>query len=94
MDQASSGNMPARSSAVAAALKRPMIGAAAAGERARLYEAAVLKTLGATRGRILLSFALRSALLGAAAGIVAILAGGLAAWLSQRLGVDVGTVAP
>jgi putative ABC transport system permease protein len=40
----------------------------------------VLKTLGATRGRILLSFALRSALLGAAAGIVAILAGGLAGW--------------
>ncbi len=57
-----------------------LIGAAAAGERARLYEAAVLKTLGATRGRILFSFALRSALLGAAAGIVAILAGGLAGW--------------
>jgi putative ABC transport system permease protein len=57
-----------------------LIGAAAAGERARLYEAAVLKTLGATRGRILLSFAVRSALLGAAAGIVAIVAGGLAGW--------------
>jgi putative ABC transport system permease protein len=57
-----------------------LIGAAAAGERARLYEAAVLKTLGATRGRILLSFAVRSALLGAAAGIVAIIAGGLAGW--------------
>ncbi len=28
-----------------------LIGAAAAGERARVYEAAVLKTLGATRGR-------------------------------------------
>ena len=57
-----------------------LIGAAAAGERARTYEAAVLKTLGATRARILLSFALRSALLGAAAGIVAIVAGGLAGW--------------
>ncbi len=57
-----------------------LIGAAAAGERARVYEAAVLKTLGATRGRILWSFALRSALLGAAAGIVAIVAGGLAGW--------------
>ena len=57
-----------------------LIGAAAAGERARLYEAAVLKTLGATRGRILLSFAVRSALLGAAAGILAIIAGGLAGW--------------
>ena len=55
-----------------------LIGAAAAGERARVYEAAVLKVLGATRGRILGSFALRAALTGAAAGIVAIVAGGLA----------------
>ncbi|MDX5414495.1 MAG: FtsX-like permease family protein, partial [Rhodobacterales bacterium] len=52
-----------------------LIGAAAAGERARTYEAAVLKTLGASRGRILRSFALRAALLGAAAGMVAIAAG-------------------
>lgn len=57
-----------------------LIGAAAAGERARVYEAAVMKTLGATRGRILASFALRSALMGAAAGCVAIVAGGLAGW--------------
>ena len=57
-----------------------LIGAAAAGERARVYEAAVMKTLGATRGRILASFALRSALMGAAAGGVAIVAGGLAGW--------------
>ncbi|MDO6588661.1 drug:proton antiporter [Loktanella sp. D2R18] len=57
-----------------------LIGATAAGERARTYEAAVLKTLGATRGRILLSFALRSALLGLAAGIVALGAGILGGW--------------
>lgn len=57
-----------------------LIGAAAAGERARVYEAAVLKTLGASRARILLSFALRSAFLGAAAGVVAIVAGGIAGW--------------
>ncbi|GAB1379353.1 ABC transporter permease [Pararhodobacter aggregans] len=57
-----------------------LIGAAAAGERARVFEAAVLKTLGATRGRILASFALRSALMGAAAGLVAIAAGGFSAW--------------
>lgn len=57
-----------------------LIGAAAAGERARVFESAVLKTLGAVRGRILASFALRSALLGAAAGGVAIVAGGLAGW--------------
>lgn len=58
-----------------------LIGAAAAGERARVFEAAVLKTIGATRARILLSFALRSMLMGAAAGIVAIGAGALASWV-------------
>ncbi|MEY8840398.1 ABC transporter permease, partial [Cribrihabitans sp. XS_ASV171] len=40
-----------------------LIGAAAAGEGARRYEAAILKTLGAARRRILFSFALRAALL-------------------------------
>jgi putative ABC transport system permease protein len=57
-----------------------LIGAAAAGVRLRTYESAVLKTLGATRGRVLASFALRSAMLGAAAGIVAILVGAIAGW--------------
>jgi putative ABC transport system permease protein len=57
-----------------------LIGAAAAGERRRTYEAAVLKTLGAARQSILASFALRAALTGAAAGAVAMLFGGLAAW--------------
>ncbi len=57
-----------------------LIGAAASGERARVYEAAVLKTLGASRGRILASFALRAALTGAAAGLVALFAGALGAW--------------
>lgn len=52
-----------------------LIGAAAAGEGARTYEAAVLRTLGASRARILRSFALRSGLLGAAAGLVALAAG-------------------
>ncbi|WP_333833074.1 ABC transporter permease [Rubrimonas sp.] len=57
-----------------------LIGAAAAGERKRVYEAAVLKTLGAARARILSSFALRAGITGAAAGLVAIVFGGLAAW--------------
>lgn len=57
-----------------------LIGAAAAGERARVFEAAILKTLGASRARVLASFALRSALLGGAAGLVALLGGGLAGW--------------
>ena len=57
-----------------------LIGAAAAGERARIFEAAVLKTLGATRGLVLKSFALRSALMGAAAGLVAVAFGAAAGW--------------
>ncbi|MAU46960.1 MAG: drug:proton antiporter [Yangia sp.] len=57
-----------------------LIGAAAAGTGARTYEAAVLKTLGASRRRILQSFALRSALLGAGAGVVALVAGILGGW--------------
>ncbi|MCP5037414.1 MAG: FtsX-like permease family protein [Rhodobacteraceae bacterium] len=57
-----------------------LIGAAAAGERSRTYEAALLKTLGATRGRVLANFALRAIILGAAAGVVAVAAGGLAGW--------------
>ena len=66
-----------------------LIGAAAAGERARVHEAAVLKTLGASRARILASFALRSALLGAAAGGVALLGGGLAGWAVSVLVMEV-----
>jgi putative ABC transport system permease protein len=57
-----------------------LIGAAAAGERRRVFEAAVLKTVGATRARILGSFALRAALIGLAAGIVAIGAGAVGGW--------------
>ncbi len=61
-----------------------LIGAAAAGERSRTYEAAILKTLGASRRRILSSFALRAALLGAAAGLVALGAGVLGGWAVAR----------
>lgn len=44
----------------------------------------MLKTLGAERGRILRSFALRSALLGAAAGFVALAAGVAGGWAVMR----------
>ncbi|APG47962.1 ABC transporter permease [Phaeobacter porticola] len=57
-----------------------LIGTAAAGEPARRYEAAVLKTLGAPRRQILVSFALRSVFLGAGAGLVALIAGMTGAW--------------
>ncbi|WP_299737826.1 FtsX-like permease family protein [uncultured Roseobacter sp.] len=57
-----------------------LIGAASAGTNARVYEAAVLKTLGTTRRNILVSFALRSALLGLLAGLVALAAGIAGGW--------------
>ncbi|NTT84695.1 ABC transporter permease [Tabrizicola fusiformis] len=66
-----------------------LIGAAAAGEGARVYEAAVLKVLGASRGRILASFALRAALTGAAAGGVAVFAGGMAGWAVMHFVMEV-----
>ncbi|MEM7490936.1 MAG: FtsX-like permease family protein, partial [Pseudomonadota bacterium] len=65
-----------------------LIGAAAAGERGRVFEASVLKTVGATRRTILTSFALRSAMLGAAAGIVAIVGGAIAGWGIMRFVMD------
>ena len=65
-----------------------LIGAAAAGEGARTYEAAVLKTLGAGRGRILRSFALRAAILGAAAGAVALAAGIAGGWAVSHYVMD------
>ncbi|WP_417240114.1 ABC transporter permease [Celeribacter halophilus] len=57
-----------------------LIGTAAAGEARRRYEAAVLKTLGASRARILASFALRALILGLGAGLVALVTGATAAW--------------
>lgn len=65
-----------------------LIGAAAAGERGRVFEAAVLKTLGASRGTILASFALRASLLGAAAGLVAIATGALGGWAVMTFVMD------
>ncbi len=57
-----------------------LVGAALAGERQRTYEAAILKTLGASKARILSSFALRAAFLGLGAGVVALAAGLAGGW--------------
>ena len=65
-----------------------LVGAAAAGERARTYEAAILKTIGGSRRAILVNFALRSVTLGAAAGAVAILAGGIGGWAVSYFVMD------
>ncbi|MFA8440511.1 ABC transporter permease [Yoonia sp.] len=67
-----------------------LIGAAAAGERTRTFESAVLKTLGASRRRILTSFALRAAILGFAAGSVALGAGILGGWAVSTFIMETG----
>ena len=56
-----------------------LAGAIAAGARARLYDATVLKVLGATRRQIALVYVLEYGLLGIATGIIALGAGTLAA---------------
>ncbi|WP_101065912.1 ABC transporter permease [Roseovarius salinarum] len=67
-----------------------LIGAAAADQRARSYEAAILKTLGATRARILSGLALRSGLLGMAAGLVALGAGLAGGWAVSHYVMETG----
>jgi putative ABC transport system permease protein len=57
-----------------------LAGAIAAGHRARLYDAVVLKVLGATRARLGAVYAIEYGLLGTLAGIAALGAGTIAAW--------------
>ena len=57
-----------------------LISAASANNIQRAYEAAILKTLGATRKEILVSFVFRSAMVGALAASVALGAGLLGGW--------------
>lgn len=67
-----------------------LIGAAAADQRARRYEAAILKTLGATRARILWGLSLRAILLGGAAGLVALGAGIGGGWAVSHFVMETG----
>jgi putative ABC transport system permease protein len=55
-------------------------GALAAGQRARLYDAMILKTLGATRRFILSSYALEYAAIGLVSALFGVVAGALAGW--------------
>lgn len=57
-----------------------LAGALAAGNRARVHDAVVLKTLGATRRTLIAAFSLEYALIGLATAIFALAAGGVAAW--------------
>ncbi|MER9870556.1 ABC transporter permease [Mesorhizobium sp. M0136] len=57
-----------------------LAGALAAGNRARIHDAVVLKTLGATRKTLIAAFSLEYMLIGLATAIFALAAGGVAAW--------------
>ena len=55
-------------------------GALAAGHRHRVYDAVILKTLGATRARLLGAYALEYLMIGLATAIFGVAAGSIAAW--------------
>jgi putative ABC transport system permease protein len=57
-----------------------LAGAIAAGRRRRIYEAVVLKTLGATRRQVLFAYLVEFGVLGAAAGAIAAVVGTAASW--------------
>lgn len=58
-----------------------LAGAIAAGHRARLYDAVVLKVLGATRARLMMAYILEYGALGLAAAGFGLLAGSIAGWV-------------
>ncbi len=57
-----------------------LAGALAAGNRARLHDAVVLKTLGATRLMLIRTYVLEYGILGASTALFAALSGGFSAW--------------
>jgi putative ABC transport system permease protein len=56
-------------------------GALAAGHRHRVYDAVILKTLGATRARLLGAYVLEYMMIGLATAVFGMIAGSAAAWL-------------
>nr|WP_321458600.1 FtsX-like permease family protein [uncultured Cohaesibacter sp.] len=58
-----------------------LAGALAAGQRERIYDAVILKTLGATRGKVLQAYSLEYCLLGIITAVFALLIGHVAAYL-------------
>ncbi len=58
-----------------------LAGALAAGQRARLYDAMILKTLGATRARIIGAYLLEYGAIGFAAALFGLAAGTAAGWM-------------
>jgi len=64
-------------------------GALAAGHRHRVYDAVILKTLGATRRQLITAYALEYLLLGLATVLFGVAAGSIAAW---RVVADIMTL--
>ena len=58
-----------------------LAGALAAGHRHRVYDAVILKTLGATRLRLIGAYALEYLMIGLATALFGVLSGSVAAWL-------------
>lgn len=71
-----------------------LAGALAAGHQHRVYDAVVLKTLGATRARLLGAYVLEYAGLGLVTALFAIVAGALAAWGVTTQVMDINFVFP
>lgn len=67
-----------------------MAGALAAGHQQRVYDAVVLKTLGATRGRLLLAYGLEYGGIGLVTALVALAAGSAAAYGVAVHVMDIG----
>jgi putative ABC transport system permease protein len=67
-------------------------GALAAGQHARIHDAAVLKTLGATRGRLLKAYIYEYALIGLCTALFGVAAGGAAAFAIVRRVMDLDFV--
>ena len=70
-----------RPSATVTAAALVLGGALAAGHRYRVYDAVILKTLGATRARLIGAYAIEYLLLGGATALFGLISGSLAGWL-------------
>ncbi|MCA8931424.1 MAG: FtsX-like permease family protein, partial [Rhodospirillaceae bacterium] len=71
-----------------------LAGAVAAGHRRRVYDAVVLKVLGATRWRVLGTFLVEYGLLGVLTAAIAALLGTLAAWAVLTFVMDIAWMFP
>jgi putative ABC transport system permease protein len=69
-----------------------LAGALAAGQRAKLYDAMILKTLGGTRARIIAAYSLEYGVTGLIAALFGVMAGAGAAWAVTTRAMNIGFV--